>query len=111
MIKNSTRITAALLGVMLCAAGHAASTTAASAASADPAASSAKHAKRTMPQPAATAAPGGGPGMVWVNDGSEAYHCPDDKWYGKTKSGSYMSEADAKSKGFHGPHGKACVAK
>ncbi|MGH8306360.1 MAG: DUF3761 domain-containing protein, partial [Steroidobacteraceae bacterium] len=56
----------------------------------------------------ATAAAGGGPGKVWVNKSSKTYHCSTDKWYGKTKNGEYLSEADAKAQGFHPEHGKAC---
>jgi hypothetical protein len=68
--------------------------------------------KRSMAwtQPAATAAPGGGPGMVWVNAGSKVYHCQGDKWYGRTKHGKYLHETDAKAKGYHGPRGKDCTA-
>lgn len=65
--------------------------------------------KPSSSEPPAQAAPGGGPGMVWVNTSSKVYHCPNDKWYGKTKAGSYMSEADAKAKGYHADHGKACT--
>ena len=53
-------------------------------------------------------APGGGPGQVWVNSASHVYHCPSDRWYGKTKSGEYMSESDAIAKGNRADHGKAC---
>lgn len=42
-----------------------------------------------------------GPGMVWVNLPTGVYHREGSRWYGKTKSGKYMSEADATKAGYH----------
>ena len=55
-------------------------------------------------------APGGGPDQVWVNTNSSVYHCPGDRFYGKTSHGRYMTEAAAKSAGAKGVGGKTCFA-
>lgn len=59
---------------------------------------------RTVPSqanvsPASQGSPG--PGMVWVNLNSGVYHYSSSQFYGKTKNGKYMSEADAVKAGYH----------
>ena len=53
-------------------------------------------------------APGGGPDKVWLNTASNVYHCPGTRYYGTTKAGAYMTEAEAKAKGGRPDHGKPC---
>lgn len=39
-------------------------------------------------------------GMVWVNPKTKIFHRPGDRWYGKSKGGKYMTEADAIKAGY-----------
>ena len=47
----------------------------------------------------ATPAPGGGPGLVWVNTETHVYHKEGSRFYGTTKKGKYVSEVDAIKEG------------
>jgi hypothetical protein len=52
-----------------------------------------------------TPAPGGGPGMVWVNTETKVYHKESSRFYGRTKKGQYMTEADAMKAGYRAAKG------
>ena|SRR5689334_18893735 len=45
---------------------------------------------------------------VWVNTSTGVYHCPNTRWYGNTKSGTYMTQQEAQSKGYRPAYGSIC---
>src|SRR5205823_4516238 len=45
-------------------------------------------------------------GQVWVNTRSGVYWRPGTRYYGKTKQGKFMSEADAIKAGYHAARGQ-----
>jgi len=54
----------------------------------------------SSPQPPSTSTPPPSDGTVWVDTKSGIFHQPGTRWYGRTKQGEYMPEADAIAKGF-----------
>jgi len=65
-----------------------------SAAAASPAAASPASGASTGAATKAPA-PGGGHGLVWVNTETHVYHREGSRFYGTTKKGKYMTEAEA----------------
>ena len=41
---------------------------------------------------------------VWVNTNTGVYHYPGQRWYGRTKQGEFMTEDEAKKKGYRSTH-------
>ena len=93
--------------------GAAASAPAAAASAAAPAAApshvaASKRTSKSSETKRAEAAEGGAvaaqsppqSGMVWVNSKTKIYHTEGDRYYGKTKSGKWMTEADAVKAGY-----------
>ena len=58
--------------------------------------------------PVTTQRPGNPDVKVWVNTNSGVYHCPGTRWYGKTKSGQFMTQREAQAKGYRPAYGAVC---
>jgi hypothetical protein len=127
-MKNVKRIYFALLAVSLLHLPARAQSAQQTSDQARPDSTTTKQPERKNPDGAATAtksnsnnstaptAPGSGPSstatapqktstsknseMVWVNTESGVYHKRGSRWYGKTKQGKYMTEADAIKAGY-----------
>jgi hypothetical protein len=55
---------------------------------------------RTTEEAVNQPAPGGGPGLVWVNTEAGVYHGQRSPFYGTTGKGKYMTEQDAIQAGY-----------
>ena len=87
-------------------AGAAASSSKSTAASSSPSRSTESHggssstSRESVPEASHPAQPPPAKGMVWVNTATKVYHYEGDRWYGNTKEGKYMTEADAIKAGY-----------
>jgi hypothetical protein len=45
---------------------------------------------------------------VWVNTDSKVYHCPESIYYGKTRNGEFMEEAQARGYGNRAAESQGC---
>jgi len=66
----------------------------------DSASASSEAVAKTTPEP------GGGHGRVWVNTDTKVYHKEGSRYYGKTKNGKYMTEAEATKEGARAAKGE-----
>jgi len=71
----------------------------AAVAAAPPAGAPASAPSSTAPATQKTSPPNNA-GTVWVNTESGVYHKPGTRWYGRTKQGKYMTEANAIKAGY-----------
>ncbi|MGO8671527.1 MAG: S1C family serine protease [Capsulimonadaceae bacterium] len=55
---------------------------------------------RAKPPPPPPPPPGSHEPMVWVNTNTGIYHMPGSRYYGKTHAGQYMTESQARAKGY-----------
>lgn len=46
---------------------------------------------------------------VWVNGNTRVYHCPGNQYYGKTRNGEFMEEAQARGYGNRAYTGTGCA--
>jgi DNA uptake protein ComE-like DNA-binding protein len=65
-----------------------------------PARTGAPAAPSSAPAPSVEARTPPAPGMVWVNTATKVFHREGDPWYGRTKEGKFMTEADAIQAGY-----------
>jgi hypothetical protein len=70
-----------------------------SIAGAPPAPAAAKSSEKTKSSTSEARVPPA-KGMVWVNTDTGVFHHEGDRWYGKTKEGKFMTEADALKAGY-----------